>query len=198
MSSISLSQSPLEPHRDADVARWHAMRVTFRREISVKVAIDDERADGVKTFVPMRRMIKVTGRGKKMSVLEPAVHNLLFVKSTRAWLQQFKSRVPHLQYMTARVAGNNVPIVVRDEDMERFIAVSRNSIDDAVYLTPGEVDLTRGTRVRLHGGPLDGVEAIYVKLQGKRNKRIVVEIPNVITVATATVAPDFIEVLSDI
>lgn len=193
-STGQFTTSPSSAPR-VDEPRWHAMRVTFRRELSVKLAIDDQQADDVETFIPMQPVMKLTRRGNKTRVLEPAVHNLLFVKARRGWLQQFKSRLPHLQYMTMRCDGRNEPIVVSDSDMERFIAVSRSGADDAIYLTPGEVNLSRGTRVRLHGGPLDGIEAIYVKLDGKRNKRIVVEIPNVISVATAIVTPDFIEVI---
>lgn len=175
--------------------QWYAMRVTYRRELQVKNMIDDLGIEGVRTFVPLRRVIKLTRRGAKSTVNEPAVHNLLFVKAQREWLQHFKLRVPHLQYMTMRRMGRNEPIVVPDVDMDRFIALSLAAGDDATYFVPGEVDLSRGTRVRLHGGLLDGMEATYVKLAGKRNRRVVVEIQNVISVATATVSPDFIEVL---
>ncbi len=176
-------------------ALWHAMRVTYRRELQVKQMIDDLGIDDVDTYVPLRRVSKVTRRGVKTVVNEPAVHNLLFVRARREWLQEFKSRVPHLQYLTMRSGGRSVPIVVPDGQMDAFIALSRSAGDNAVYFAPGELDLRRGTRVRLHGGLLDGVQATYVKLAGRRNRQIVVEIDGVVSIATATVSPDYIEVI---
>jgi hypothetical protein len=39
------------------------------------------------------------------------------------------------------------------------------------------------------------MEGIFMKVAGKRNRRVVIAIKNVIAVALAYVAPDFIEVL---
>jgi hypothetical protein len=62
-------------------------------------------------------------------------------------------------------------------------------------LTPEQVDLAKGTRVRVVGGCLDGLEGIFVKIEGLRNRRFVLSIPNVTSVATAEVSDGVLEVI---
>ena len=170
---------------------WFAMRVTYRREMAVKDMLD---AEQVESFVPMHKVVRQQG-GRKHWMMEPVVHNLLFVHSSKEWLQQFKARVPHLQYMTMRDGEKTVPIVVPEDQMQRFMEVSKTYDEQLLFLDPNGLDLARGTRVRIHGGVFDGMEGIFMKVAGKRNRRVVIAIKNVIAVALAYVAPDFIEVI---
>lgn len=71
---------------------WYAMRVTYRRELSVK---DKLEAEGIECFCPMRYEVQTVGRRKVRSHV-PAVHNLLFVRAGEERLKEFKSRVPYL------------------------------------------------------------------------------------------------------
>ena len=50
-------------------------------------------------------------------------------------------------------------------------------------------------RVRIHGGKLNGVMGVFMQVQGKRNRRVVVLLEGVMAVA-AEVHPDLIEVIS--
>lgn len=71
-------------------------------------------------------------------------------------------------------------MVVADEEMERFIRAVTNSttID---YLTPGEINPSMlGKKVRLCGGPLDGLEVTLLKIRGVHRRRALVEIPDLI------------------
>lgn len=58
-----------------------------------------------------------------------------------------------------------------------------------------ELDLQKGSRVRIHGGKLNGVTGVFMQVQGKRNRRVVVLLEGVMAVA-AEVHPDLIEVIS--
>ena len=58
-----------------------------------------------------------------------------------------------------------------------------------------ELDLRKGCRVRIHGGKLNGVTGVFMQVQGKRNRRVVVLLEGVMAVA-AEVHPDLIEVIS--
>jgi tRNA A-37 threonylcarbamoyl transferase component Bud32 len=65
------------------------------------------------------------------------------------------------------------------------------------YFSPDEINVAKGTKVRIHGGPYDGLEGSFLKVKGAREKRVVVEISGVIVVATATLSCDLVEVLAN-
>lgn len=104
-----------------------------------------------------------------------------------------KSQVSWLQYITDSRSGQK--IIVPDSQMQRFIAVSGTYNDHLLYFRPEELNLKKGTRVRVTGGEFEGQEGIYQKVKGARDRRVVVEIQGVIAVAMATVHPDLIEVV---
>lgn len=79
--------------------------------------------------------------------------------------------------------------------MEQFIRVSRTGDDGLVYLKPEEINLGKGTRVRILGGAFDGVEGLFLKVKGRRSRRVVVLVDHVSAVAVSEVSPDLIEVL---
>lgn len=175
-----------------DVMLWFAMRATYSRELTVKALLD---AENIESYVPMHYRLKNARNGRKIRVLEPVMHNLVFVHCTKPRIQAFKSKVPYLQYMTCREDGKNVPIIVPDNQMNDFIAVTNLHDESLIYLRPEELKLAKGTKVRVHGGPMDGIEGVFVKVEGRRNKRVVIEIKNVISVALMTISSNFIEVV---
>ena len=58
-----------------------------------------------------------------------------------------------------------------------------------------ELNLSKGTKVRVTGGDFAGQEGVFLKVKGARDRRVVVEIQGVIAVAMATIHPDLIEVI---
>ena len=58
-----------------------------------------------------------------------------------------------------------------------------------------ELNLSKGTRVRITGGDFAGQEGIFLKVKGARDRRVVIEIQGVIALAMATIHPDLIEVI---
>ena len=178
---------------DDSTPQWFAMRVTYGRELMAQRLLDDA---GIESFIPMHYVIEKV-RNKSRRMLKPAIHNLLFIHAAKGDVQRFKARLPYLQYMTFRENGHNVPIVVKDKEMSQFIDVTQNSGLNCVYFKPEELNLARGARVRIHGGPLDGKEGIFIKVKGRRSKSVVLAISNVIAVAFAQVSPDYLEVIDD-
>ena len=170
---------------------WYAMRATFRREMTARNLLE---AQNVETFIPMREVVRIS-RGRRVLTEEPAIHNLIFVRWQRDDLQSFKRRVPYLQYLTRREGGRSVPIVIGDREMNSFISVTRHGKGDVEFYDASLPELSNGTRVRINGGMLDGVEGKYVKIKGKRNRRVVISIDNVLAVATAQITADMLEVL---
>lgn len=170
---------------------WFAMRATYRREMTVKQYLD---VKSIESFIPMRYEWQLRN-GRRQKVLKPAVSNLLFVHSSKNTLNELKPQLPYLHFLTCPCDGRKVPIVVPDDEMRRFIAIAGTNDDQLIYLQPQDINLAKGTRVRLHGGMFDGQEGIFMKVKGARNKRLVVAIQGVIAVATVVVHPELVEVL---
>ena len=171
---------------------WFAMSSPYRRELKARNFLISK---NVECFVPMRYAMTEKRNGRKCRQLVPAVHNLIFVHTTRERIKQLKQGVDFLQYRTRPENGKNIPITVPHRDMQQFIAITEKNNEELIYLTPGEIDLKKGTRVRVHGGPFDGTTGIFIKIRGKRSKRVVIEIEGLTAVALAEITPDLIELL---
>ena len=177
---------------DDDKIYWFAMSAPYRRELKAKERLT---AMGIEAYVPMTKAI-VERRGTKKRDTVPAIHNLIFVHTTKEIIKSAKQRIGYLQYRTRPFNGKNQPIIVPDKEMEQFIAICNARIEEITYIQPGEIDLEKGTKVRIHGGTFDGTEGIYIKLKGKRNRRVVVLIEGLAAVAiNAEISPDYIEIL---
>lgn len=177
------------PEKVSEKAIWYAMRATYRREPDAMRLLEEEHLG---CFVPMQYKI-VMKRGKKIRALVPVVHNLLFVHACPSDVKRVKSRVSYLQYITDTRSGRK--IIIPDVDMQRFIAVAGTYNDHLLYFQPDELNLSKGTRVRITGGDFEGHEGIFLKVKGARDRRVVIAIQGVIAVAMATIHPDLIEVI---
>lgn len=172
---------------------WYAMRVTYRRELDVKEVLDKEL---IESFIPMHYVLR-TKHGRKKRVLEPVVHNLLFVHTTPSVVREVKSRIPHLQYMMRTTDDRRMPIIVPEGQMKHFISVAGTYDEQLLFLDPCELNLAKGTKVRIRGGVFDGREGIYMKIKGARDKRVVVAVPGVIAVAVATLHTSQVEPIEE-
>ena len=172
--------------------QWFAMSATFRRELKAKSILSES---GIECFIPMKYTPVTKRDGRKVKELIPAVHNLIFVHARKEDIQDIKQNIPYLQWLTRPVDGRNTPIIVPDNEMEQFIKVTQDSNEHLIYLRPDEIDLKKGTRIRILGGPFNGIEGTFLKIQGHRSRRVVVMIQGLIGVAMAEVTPDLIEVL---
>lgn len=171
---------------------WFAMSAPFCKELDAKRFLDKRQ---IESYIPMCYKVLVKNN-KKIRELVPAIHNLVFVKTTRNIIQETKRCVSFLQYITKTEAGRRIPIIVPDWQMQQFIAISQTYDEHLVYLTPDEINLKKGTPIRILGGPFDGVEGFFVKIKGCRSKRVVVFIQGIIAVAMTEVQPDLIEIIS--
>ena len=62
---------------------------------------------------------------------------------------------------------------------------------------PDELQLNKGTYVKIIGGKFDGAKGELLKIKGKRSKRLVVCIPQIMAVAATHIEPEFIRVISE-
>ena len=171
--------------------QWFAMRATYKREMVAKEYLEGK---GIEVFVPMRREVKVV-RGIKRKVTVPAISSLIFVYAQKEVLQQAKFGVDYLQYLTRKLDGKNIPIIVPTAQMEQFKKVVEDDTIDKVFFAPGEVNLAEGTKVKVHGGALDGYEGILMKQKVRRNKQFFLDVEGVLTVNPQLTYYDLIEVV---
>lgn len=178
---------------DDKVPRWWAMSATFNRSMQAKRLLD---AMSEENFLPMRMEVKTVGR-RKVRRMVPAVSNLIFIRCTEAHIQDVKDQIDYLQFMCLHEDGRRRRITVPDKQMDDFRKLMSDQTGDTLVFSPDEEGLEKGDRVRIHGGPFDGVEGTFVKVAGKRRKMVVVTIPTLLSVATLSFMPDMLEKLKD-
>ena len=161
---------------DKETEVWFAMRATYRRELEAMHLL--EKAN-LGCFIPMQYKI--------------SIRNLVFVHARPSEVQRFKSQITYLQYITDTRSGQK--IIIPDHDMQRFIAVAGTYNDHLLYFQPEELNLSKGTKVRITGGDFEGQEGVFLKVKGARDRRVVIAIQGIIAVAMATIHPDLIEVI---
>ena len=127
---------------------WFAMSAPYCRELEAKRLLDNR---SIENFIPMCYKVSVK-QNKKTRVLVPAIHNLIFVRTTRTIIKETKQQISILQYITRTDNGKNIPVIVPDMQMQQFITVSKTNSEQLIYLRPEEINLKKGTRVRILGG----------------------------------------------
>lgn len=167
---------------------WYALRVTYSRELIFKEYCDSR---GIINFIPLEYRT-YEKNGVKVKKLRPVVHNLIFLKTTNRVIKELKLQYP-IRYIMDKATG--VPVIIPEKQMNNFIAVAGNHEEQVVFLQPVDIEAKAGARVRIKGGPFEGVEGVFMKV--KNNKRVVVQIEGIMVVATHYIHPSLIEVLGD-
>lgn len=180
-----------------DILYWFVLKTIFSRELKVKELLDGK---GIENFIPMCYKIKIV-KGKKEKMLVPAVNDLVFVHATKKDVEDFKADALlnfgyNTYFLTRKVGLKRKIEIVPDDEMREFMKVASHLDDDITFYKPEEVELKKGTKVRVIGGVFDGVEGVLMKVKGKRNKRIVLQIPG-LAVATSYVTPELIEIVKE-
>ena len=158
----------------ASPTEWFVLRVTYQRELLAKQMFDELQ---VPCFLPMEWVKKRTSWGKEVKVRQPAIHNYVFVRSTREQLDSLKRyRMPFLRYVMSASSGRKEVQTVPEEQMESFIAVAGSEVQKAEFLNLEELDLTCGDRVRVVAGPFEGVVGVYMRTANTRCRRVVVQV----------------------
>lgn len=171
--------------------RWFVMSA-YKNEKKAEEKLSGK--DGLEYFIPKCYAVRVY-HGVKSKRLVPVIPNLVFVHASRKQITDFKKYHNFLQFVTWEKSTGLEYLVVPDEQMESFITMASQYEETTVYYKPEEIDIRKGTRVCIHGGKFDGVKGVFMRVQGKRNRRVVVMLEGVMAVS-AEVHPDLIEVIS--
>ena len=169
---------------------WYALRATYSRELKVQAHLN---ALGVRTFVPMMWK-RIEKEGRVIKKLVPAVSNLCFVYWTKQdideYIRGFGGNSP-VKYYWDRTAGH--ALTVPEKAMENFIKVASTMDEDIIYITQITSKLQEGQTVKVKDGPFKGVEGKIVRI--RKSRRILVELPGMLAVATTYVAPEDLEII---
>ena len=169
---------------------WYALRATYSRELKVQAQLN---AMGVRTFVPMMWK-RVEKDGREVKKLVPAVSNLCFVYWTKhdidEYIRGFGGNSP-VNYYWDRTAGR--ALTVPEKAMDDFIKVASTMDEDIIYLTEISSKLHEGQTVKVKEGPFKGVEGKIVRI--RKSRRILVELPGMLAVATTYVAAGDLEII---
>lgn len=168
------------------------MRDLKRRNANV-LAIHNLTKEGLEVFTPMKQMLMTIG-GKRQRREVPVIQDLLFVHETKAALDPMVAKYPNLQYRYQLGKSISEPMVVRDEDMARFMRAV-NLSENPVYYKPGELTQSMcGKKIRIVGGLLDSLEGCLLSVKGLRKRCLIVEIPDFVA-ASVEVNPEFIQLI---
>lgn len=170
--------------------KWYPLRVTYQQEMKVKHDLDSKK---IECFIPMTYVYKMHGE-RRIKQLKPAIHNLIFVRLSEVEIKEYKERSPlPIRYIMNRETRK--PITIPDRQMHNFIGVAGTYDEQLIYLDPNPQNWKKGQRVRIMGGIFNGYEGRFLRIKGDR--RVVVEIPGIIAVATGYIHPSLIEPIAD-
>ena len=177
----------------AEEMQWYILRVSYGR---AEKANEILKAKGIETYLPLHTIYKeVNGKRKKQRV--PMLPNFLFVHTTLSTLKTILKSITNKSLITfyydhfsTTEDGKNPPLVVPANSMDNFIKLT--SIDDEHILLIDEINGTykQGDFVRIIEGPFKGIEGRVTKITGQ--KRVIVELPGLCSVATAYIPKGFI------
>ena len=177
----------------SETKQWYVLRVSYGRAEKANELL---KAKGIETHLPLHTTYKEVN-GKRIKQRLPLLPNFLFAKTTLSVLEQFLKSSPDLSFITfyydhfnKKSDGKNPPLVVPKESMDNFIKLT--SIDDEHILLIDEENGTykQGDYVRIIDGTFKGIKGRVTKITGQ--KRVIVELPGLCSVATAYIPKAFL------
>lgn len=174
--------------------QWYALR-DLKRANAKQRAWEVLSQKGFEVFTPMQWKVISKKGGKKIRIHVPVVYDLLFVRSNRETIDSEIRKIETLQHRFVKGCGGN-PMIVPDSDMQRFIYAVTHS-ESVKYYSPSEItSAMKGKHVHIIGGALNGYEGLLLSVRGSKVKRLVVDLPNLIT-AGIEVNPEYIKVIEN-
>lgn len=169
---------------------WFAIGcLSPRQEIKIR---DEARNAGFDAFVPLSYEVK-TIRGQKQRKLIPALSGLIFAKGELEALKAYTQESAYPVFIRKSTFSNHEEYLkIPTKAMEDFIAVTQHREEHVSYFRPEEISLQEGDHIRIKGGLYDGREGIIMRIKGKRNRQLVVQIPGFL-VAAVELSPQMIE-----
>ena len=182
-----------------DEPRWYVMRA-YKNEKTAEAHLLDEKY-GLEHFIPKEKVLR-TIKGRKVMSLEPVIHSLVFVHASQRKIVEFKLNYYNdLQFVTWKTEEELIYLTVPDKEMSNFIEMCKQTEKEVHFYKIGEInqnkdklDIAKGKRVRVNGGPCDQLEGYFMKVGKKRGRQFVVIILDLLAVS-AEIEPDYLEII---
>ena len=182
--------TPIQNIEDRDKILWFVV-IAYKQETKAEKILSG--TDGLEFYIAKHYVIRMV-QGKRQRVLVPYIPNLLFIHASWTQIVNFKKKHPFIKFATWNKSTGLEYLIVPDTQMHNFIRVTSDIEKDVKYYSPDEIKFGAGTKVRVIGGELDGVEGTFVKVSGRRSRQLVVLIPKLLA-ASIQISPDYLEVL---
>jgi transcription antitermination factor NusG len=180
---------------DTDIC-WYVLYASNGKAAKVKPYLE---AASIEYFFPYYYKDVKIGRSEQYDcVALPLLGNLIFAKSSKQILdpvlKEVKLKLAITSDLYYRDYGDKRMITISEQQMRNFIAVAKNGPEQVVYFSNEEVNLRKGVKVKITGGTFAGVEGLFMRIKG--NKRLVVSIPNMFSVATEYIPACYVQPIS--
>lgn len=159
---------------------------------------DRFRDAGIEVYLPTIQKVEHTRLGEKV-VEKPVMFSYIFMRSEEGRVVEFEKEYRPKLTAIWRKSKSKMDrtrlLVIPDKQMQMFMQTVGQYQNDVPFLQPSSDMLEKGDKVRIIGGPFEGVEGILLSQQGKDGGRILVRISDVLAVPTLEIEPQMIEVL---
>lgn len=169
----------MEQEVSRNEVRWYPMHVSYHREMAVKEALE---ARGIVCYVPL---VTVAEKHEMQVVarLEPAIHNLIFVHSSReiiSGLKMYDRACSAMQYMVMKARTDkqaSMVLTVGQRQMENFMKAMDvyDERNRRVFMPFEYFKDKAGRAVRFIDGDFKGVEGTIARVNKNRSVVITME-----------------------
>lgn len=144
---------------------WFAVRTFYCKEESVARYLSSH---GIEHFIPQRYQEEVTLDGERKRKLVPAVHNLLFIKSTisEKEMKDIISQCP-VSVSVIKNQGTKKYYQIPNSQMVEFRAICDPNYKDTLYVDQEVAEARVGEEVRVVRGQFTGLKGKLVRYKNR-------------------------------
>lgn len=174
--------------------QWFVMRDLHRGPANQYV-YEQLASNGFETYTPLVKSHKLV-HGKAIIVERPYIRDLFFIHGLHSRIVSSMSPACGYQFRYRHGVSPAAPIVVPDKAMNDFIRINSVSTSPE-FISPDSIPSdARNRKIRVLGGPLDGVEGMLKTVRGSKFKTLYVELPGIMVISTVSQF-DYIQILED-
>ncbi len=170
---------------------WYVFRPVSN--MGIATCRDIKARYGVECFVTGKRKHYQECFGRIVRVNRFAIHSYVFVRADKSTFSQITRDIVKIVPVLRVCEDVAEPLTVPDKVMTDFIRVAEFLGKEVDYFDPNKLDFKRSYRVRVTGGPLEGIEGIFLQIGGRHEKRVVIPVENLIAVATGSISYTLVE-----
>ena len=193
-----LSATSASLAREKNKVEWYVICATYRRERKGMEYLADK---GITTFSPtITKTKEVNGVSKHVTVY--SLPNLFFAQGTEKTLKQYVERNPKAAYLHFYCRYYNdlgvrrrQIITVPQIQMDSFMKICEAKDTDIRICNEVIRKFSKGERVRINGGPFQGIEGRVAHIYGQQRVGIIID--NILTAMTSFVPTAYLERLDD-